>query len=88
MEKDNIELQNLLDLCERTEIQTYEDGQYIIPIREVVLSLITMNSGHRNIVPAIQVVIDKLTNLKLARIPSYGTLNKSLSSKCLARLQA
>ena len=86
IEKDNIKLQNLLDLC---EIQTFEDGQYVLPIREVVLNLINMNIGHRNIVPAIQVVIDKLTNSKLARMPSYGTINKIVyEAKCLVLLQA
>ena len=58
----------MLDLCEKEEIQTFDDGKYVLPIREVVINLIKMNIGHHNIVPAIRVVIEKLTNTWLFTI--------------------
>ncbi len=82
-------LKNLLDLCEQEEIQTFEGGKYIVPLREVVLNLVKMNIGHRNIVPAIKVVIEKLTSHTIGKLPSYGTINKMVhEAKCLALLQA
>ena len=73
----------------KNEIQTFEDGEYVLPIREVVMNLVKMNIGHRNIVPAIWIVIEKLTSQKLGRLPSYGTINTIVhEAKCLALLQA
>ena len=37
-EKYNTKLQSLQGLCENNEVQTFKYGQYILPIREVVLS--------------------------------------------------
>ena len=75
-EQSNKDLQQMLDLCEQNEIQTFQDGRYLLPIREVVINLVKMNIGHRNIVPAIKVVIEKLTPHRIGQLPSYGTINK------------
>ena len=60
----------MLDLCEQNETQTFQDGKYLLPIREVVMNLVKMNIGHRNIVPAIKVVIEKLTPHSIGQLPS------------------
>ena len=78
----------MLDLCEKGEIQTFQDGEYLVPIREVVINLVRMNIGHRNIVPAIKLIIENLTNHTIDRLPSYGTINIVYEAKCLALLQA
>ena len=85
----NKDLQQILDLCEQNEIQTFQDGKYLLPIREVVINLIKMNIGHKNIVPAIKVVIEKVTPHSIDQLPSYGTINKMVhEAKCLALIQA
>ena len=48
-----------------------------------------MNIGHRNIVPAIKVVIEKLIPHSIGQLQSYGTINKMVhEAKCLALIQA
>ena len=89
LEKANTDIQEIVDLCEREEIQTFSDGKFVTPLREVIIKLIGMNIGHRNIVPAIRTVVENLTSQKLGRLPSYGTVNKMVhEAKCLALIQA
>ena len=62
LEKSNADLQQLIDICEGEKLTTLNDGCYTDSIREVVIELLKMNISIRNISPAIQVVIEKLTN--------------------------
>ena len=85
----NKDLQQILDLCEQNEIQIFQDGKYLLPIREVVINLVKTNIGHKNIVPAIKVVIEKVTPHSIDQLPSFRTINKMVhEAKCLALIQA
>ena len=76
-------------MCEGEKLTTLNDGCYTDSIREVVIELLKMNISIRNISPAIQVVIEKLTNNAIDSLPSYGTIHKIMyEAKCLALLEA
>ena len=89
LEKSNADLQQLIDICEGEKLTTLNDGCYTDSVREVVIELLKMNISIRNISPAIQVVIEKLTNRTIDNLPSYGTIHKIMyEAKCLALLEA
>ena len=87
--KENQRLQTLLDLCEGNEIQAFENGKYTNNIREVVLELHKLHIPIRAIAPSIKLIIQKLTNDTVSRLPEYGTIHKiTYEGRCLALLEA
>lgn len=87
--KANQRLQTLLDLCEGNEIQAFENGKYTNDVREVVLGLHKLHIPIRAIAPSIKLIIEKLTNETVSRLPEYGTIHKIMyEGRCLALLEA
>ena len=89
VEKENAELQELLDLCEKDTVSTFEDGKFSDAVRAVIMSLLKLNISTRNICPAIKTVLEGLANIQTDRLPSYGTVNHIMyEAKCLALIEA
>ena len=87
--KENQQLQTLLDLCEGNEIQAFENGKYTNDVIEVVLGLHKLHIPIGAIAPSIKLIIGKLANHTVSRLPQYETIHRFMyDGKCLALLEA
>ena len=56
-------------------LHTYENGKYVDQVRKVFIELLNFDVKTRSIASAIKLIIEKLSDLKVKRLPSYGTIN-------------
>ncbi|XP_077987620.1 uncharacterized protein LOC144442217 [Glandiceps talaboti] len=89
LQKDNTELQHLVDLLENDEIETFYEGKYRDEVREVVMDLLSLNVSMNSVNKVIRTVLKKLANKDVSRLPSNALKTTLLvEAKHLAFVQA
>ena len=89
LETQNIDLQKIVEQAETGVVETFAEGKYTDAVCEVVMGLLNLNIDIRSVAPAIKIVVETLTNSKVERLPSYGTINKLMyEGRCISLLNA
>ena len=70
LEEKNKDLGRLKSLLDDREVLTFENGRYVNEIREVIMTLISMNVSMNSVNDVIRVVLKKLSGLECGRLPT------------------
>ena len=88
LEEKNKALGRLESLLDDREVLIFENGRYVHEIREVIMTLISMNVSMNSVNDVIRVVLKKLAGLECGRLPSDEVRHQLLvDAKYLANVQ-
>ncbi|XP_033124472.1 uncharacterized protein ZK1098.6-like, partial [Anneissia japonica] len=76
LKKKNTELEELVSLFQDEEVVSFHDGRYKDEIRETVMELLACNVSMAKVSKVIRIVLQKLTNRSIARLPSVATISQ------------
>ena len=81
-------MERLESLLDDREVLTIENGRYVNEIREVIMTLISINVSMNSVNHVIRVVLKKLAGLESGRLPSAEVRHRLLvEAKYLANVQ-
>ena len=89
LENENKELEQLVDLLQDDEIVTFQEGKYCDEVREVIMELLSMDVSMNQVNNVIKIVLKKLANKNVGRLPSMGLKSRLLlEARWLSKSQA
>lgn len=70
LQNENIILNEKIDeLMSDKTVKTFQGGKYNDNIREIYAALLSMNGGVKNVEKVIKIVLEKMANLQVDRLP-------------------
>ena len=78
LERENMELNQLIELVNDEEIVTFENGKYTDGVRETIMELLALNVSMNKVNNVIRTVVKKLTNKAIGRLPANAVKSRIL----------
>ena len=78
LERENMELNQLIELVNDEEIVTFENGKYTDEVRETIMELLALNVSMNKVNDVIRTVVKKLTNKAIGRLPANAVKSRIL----------
>ena len=90
LENQNQELLEQIDeLMQAKEVLTFQGGRYTNVVREVYATLLSLNVGVKNVENVVRVVLNKLSDVNIGRLPKRSDSELMLvEAKALAQIQS